>query len=517
MMAEQQMYSLSEVLNALRMRAKPETFASVWLQEWLRQCDVVRLECFGTNNDGQWSSILRWEKNGTHNPALNSQPAHPNAAMQIAFKQAEPLIGDSSQIYGKASAVPMTSIVLPVLLDKQVVGLIVADKLTEPEKSINIPFLELLSSLWGLHRASLDATETLETVRFERDNLRAQIEQTLAAVKPETPQDELARTMITIARSLAQMLLPSITQQDKNNIDAVLAFSKEVSMYEKNELHTTYSESQDNAESDISSVLDESVDIARNDETCVKKRFIIDFKRQDREIVWSEFKRLQQFISSVFSLMIGYGKENSTITVEYTPHGEFLKILIKVDSEREFNEKIGDFYTFTARLNGWECDWSAHENRIQCILSLRRITGSDSSKKNSQSLSDPKKETRLLIVDDDESLRELMVDILESRNYEVVCCPDASSAMEQINKLRYDMIITDLGLPNISGSELAAQIKALNPHLPVMMMTGWNIDTERPDARTTYVDFILPKPFNLNELLEKVENGLHASRTMRHS
>lgn len=517
MMAEQQMYSLSEVLNALRMRAKPETFASVWLQEWLRQCDVARLECFEANNEGQWSSILRWEKNGSHNPALNSQPVHPNAAMQIAFKQAEPLIGDSSQIYGKPSAVPMTSIVLPVLSDKQVVGLIVADKLTEHEKNINIPFLELLSSLWGLHRASMVATETLEAVRFERDNLRAQIEQALAAFRPETPQDELARTLITIARSLAQMLLPSIIQQDKNNIDAVLSFSKEVSFFEKNEFHANFYQPQENAESDISSVLDESVDIARNDEACVKKRFIIDFKRQCREIVSSEFKRLQQFISSVFSLMISYGKENSTIAVEYTPQGEFIKILIKADTERGFHEKIGDFYAFTARLNGWECDWSAHENKIQCILSLRRVASSDSSQNTSQSLADSKKETRLLIVDDDESLRELMVDILESRNYQVVCCPDASSAMEQINKLRYDMIITDLGLPNISGSELAAQIKALNPHLPVMMMTGWNIDTERPDARTTYVDFILPKPFNLNELLEKVENGLHASRTMRHS
>ncbi|KAB2881401.1 response regulator [bacterium] len=114
----------------------------------------------------------------------------------------------------------------------------------------------------------------------------------------------------------------------------------------------------------------------------------------------------------------------------------------------------------------------------------------------------------ILVVDDDDALSELMVDILESRNFQVSCCHDATSAIEEFKKHKFDLVITDLSLPKISGLELASRVKDMCPAVPVIMVTGWTSEVEQIKEKNLNIDFILSKPFNLIDLMGMVEGAL---------
>ncbi|MBL7958640.1 response regulator [bacterium] len=114
----------------------------------------------------------------------------------------------------------------------------------------------------------------------------------------------------------------------------------------------------------------------------------------------------------------------------------------------------------------------------------------------------------ILVVDDDDTLSELMVDILESRNFRVSCCHDATSAIEEFKKHKFDLVITDLSLPKISGLELSSRVKDMNPAVPIIMVTGWTSEVEQIKEKNLNIDFILSKPFNLIDLMGMVEGAL---------
>ncbi|MBL7995541.1 response regulator [bacterium] len=118
----------------------------------------------------------------------------------------------------------------------------------------------------------------------------------------------------------------------------------------------------------------------------------------------------------------------------------------------------------------------------------------------------------ILVVDDDEALSELMVAILESRNLLVSCHHDAASAIEEFKKEKFDLVITDLSLPKISGLELASRVKEMSPEVPVIMVTGWTSEMDKIKAENPQVDFILSKPFNLIDLLDAVDGSLKLSK-----
>ena len=116
------------------------------------------------------------------------------------------------------------------------------------------------------------------------------------------------------------------------------------------------------------------------------------------------------------------------------------------------------------------------------------------------------KKAEILLVDDDHSVRELLVDVLESRKFAVACCTDAIEARAKRKTKRFDLIITDFGLPGIGGLEFAARVKQVDVHIPIILVTGLGMELQ--DEETGIVDFILPKPFNLSSLLELAETAL---------
>jgi CheY-like chemotaxis protein len=104
---------------------------------------------------------------------------------------------------------------------------------------------------------------------------------------------------------------------------------------------------------------------------------------------------------------------------------------------------------------------------------------------------------RILLVDDQRSVREAIGFLLRLDGYAVIEAADGALALDMFLQERFDLVITDLEMPNMKGTELAARIKQISPNQPVVMITAY---AERLRAAPNPVDAILDKPFQLKDL-----------------
>ena len=107
---------------------------------------------------------------------------------------------------------------------------------------------------------------------------------------------------------------------------------------------------------------------------------------------------------------------------------------------------------------------------------------------------------RILVVDDDSEVREVLKDMLSIDGHEVVDCPDGYKALEMLENKTFDIVITDLGMPGISGLELAEEVHAKYPHIPIAMITGWGAQLDQHEAIMKGIKKVLAKPFHLKEI-----------------
>lgn len=114
----------------------------------------------------------------------------------------------------------------------------------------------------------------------------------------------------------------------------------------------------------------------------------------------------------------------------------------------------------------------------------------------------------ILVVEDEESIRRLLSSILGLEGHEVRTFRTASEGIAAFHAQGADLVITDLGLPDQSGWEVARQVKATSPTTPVILITGWGVSAEVTEARRRGVDYVLPKPFEFEELSDLISKAL---------
>ncbi|MEI6306432.1 MAG: response regulator, partial [Deltaproteobacteria bacterium] len=115
---------------------------------------------------------------------------------------------------------------------------------------------------------------------------------------------------------------------------------------------------------------------------------------------------------------------------------------------------------------------------------------------------------RLLVVDDEAVIRDGLKRILESEAFAVQTCSSGFKAIEIMQKEIFDLIITDLKMPGMSGIEVLKSVRTLQPGIPVILITGFaSIDTAVDAMKNGASDYI-SKPFAPDLLLEKVRNAL---------
>jgi len=112
----------------------------------------------------------------------------------------------------------------------------------------------------------------------------------------------------------------------------------------------------------------------------------------------------------------------------------------------------------------------------------------------------------ILVVDDDPAVRRLTATILKSQGYGVI---EAGSGMDGLKCFAdhhntVDLVLSDVLMPNMTGTEMIERILAVDPSVPVMLMTGWAKDSALPEGVP-----VLSKPFTPGALLQALQACLH--------
>lgn len=108
----------------------------------------------------------------------------------------------------------------------------------------------------------------------------------------------------------------------------------------------------------------------------------------------------------------------------------------------------------------------------------------------------------ILIIDDEPAIRELLCDILQSRGYKAVAVDDSLKGVELFEKEKFDIVFTDLSMPEMSGWEVTDRLKSLNPEVVIVMVTGWGTQVDSRKLKAHSVDLLMAKPFEVKKLFE---------------
>jgi len=123
--------------------------------------------------------------------------------------------------------------------------------------------------------------------------------------------------------------------------------------------------------------------------------------------------------------------------------------------------------------------------------------------------------SRLLIIDDDEAVRLLLKDLLEESGYAVRTAKSGEEALQMIRISTYDIIITDLRLTGMHGLELVKEVKAIDPGIDIVVMTGYaSVHSAVESMKAGAIDYIT-KPFNSDHIKMVVQKSLERREYQR--
>lgn len=126
---------------------------------------------------------------------------------------------------------------------------------------------------------------------------------------------------------------------------------------------------------------------------------------------------------------------------------------------------------------------------------------------------------KILIVEDDSELNKSVCTFLNNNGYEAIGCPDAGSAYDALYDNMFDLIISDIMMPEIDGFEFAKTVRSLNEEIPILFMTARDDFAAKQRGYRMGIDDYMVKPIDLDELILRIGALLRrakiaASRTL---
>jgi PAS domain S-box-containing protein len=120
----------------------------------------------------------------------------------------------------------------------------------------------------------------------------------------------------------------------------------------------------------------------------------------------------------------------------------------------------------------------------------------------------PVKSARILVIDDEDTVREVLEKMLSQVNHRVTVARNGDEGLRQFQAKEFDIVLTDLGMPGMSGWEVCQEIKKMNPYTPVGMITGWGMEVSQSKMEECGLDFIIAKPFDFNQIIRVVSEKI---------
>jgi two-component system cell cycle response regulator CpdR len=118
--------------------------------------------------------------------------------------------------------------------------------------------------------------------------------------------------------------------------------------------------------------------------------------------------------------------------------------------------------------------------------------------------------SKILLAEDDDDMRRFLVRALENAGHLVVAFDNGLSAYHRLREEPFELLLTDIVMPEMDGIELARRATQLDPDIKVMFITGFAAVALNPDSQTPKDAKILSKPFHLRELVSEVDKLLAA-------
>jgi len=119
--------------------------------------------------------------------------------------------------------------------------------------------------------------------------------------------------------------------------------------------------------------------------------------------------------------------------------------------------------------------------------------------------------TKILLAEDDNDMRRFLTKALDKAGYEVVSFDNGSSAYDRLREEPFNLLLTDIVMPEMDGIELARRATEIDPDLKVMFITGFAAVALNPDSNAPKDAKVLSKPFHLRDLVNEVEKMLAAA------
>lgn len=119
---------------------------------------------------------------------------------------------------------------------------------------------------------------------------------------------------------------------------------------------------------------------------------------------------------------------------------------------------------------------------------------------------------RILVVDDELLIRDLLYDFFSGQGWDIVVADGGQKAVQYLKNQQFDLVLTDLKMPDMDGLDLTGKIRSLYRDLPVIIMTGFpSFDSAVAALRNKVEDYVV-KPFNINQLFKAVKRVVEERR-----
>jgi two-component system cell cycle sensor histidine kinase/response regulator CckA len=114
----------------------------------------------------------------------------------------------------------------------------------------------------------------------------------------------------------------------------------------------------------------------------------------------------------------------------------------------------------------------------------------------------------ILVIDDEVEIRNNLSEILSLEGHRVTVAGDGQEGLQAFKTKQFDMVLTDLGMPGMSGWQLAREIKHLSPATPIAIITGWGSEPDPQQMQEAGVDLYIAKPFRIGDVRKLIADGM---------
>jgi CheY-like chemotaxis protein len=108
------------------------------------------------------------------------------------------------------------------------------------------------------------------------------------------------------------------------------------------------------------------------------------------------------------------------------------------------------------------------------------------------------------VVDDEVAVRDLLADVVQTLGHRVTACDSGERALQMFEPGGYDLLLTDLGMPGITGWQLARRVREQDPTVTIAFITGWGHELSPGVVRESGANALVAKPFQIEDIEELI-------------